>query len=45
LASWSDPITVGDIRAPNLLVMSALTRLKADKKTGIPNDLMAEYYS
>ncbi|CDW72532.1 fad fmn-binding family protein [Stylonychia lemnae] len=39
------PIKMGDLILPNRIVMAALTRMRADKKTGIPNELHAQYYS
>jgi len=38
-----DSLQVGDLRLPNRIIMSPLTRARAGE-TRIPNDLMAEYY-
>lgn len=40
-----EPYTLGDLVLPNKFIMASLTRVRADPKTGIPNDLMADYYS
>ena len=34
-----DEITVGDLKLPNRIMMAALTRMRADPATGVPNDL------
>lgn len=39
-----DPITIGDLQLPNRIFMSPMTRGRSDPG-GIPNSLMAEYYS
>lgn len=39
------PLKVGDLTLSNKISMSAMTRLRADPKTDIPNDLHVEYYS
>ena len=36
---------VGDVQIPNRFVMAALTRVRCDKKTGVPNDLHVKYYA
>lgn len=38
-----DPITIGDLKLPNRIVMAPLTRLRAGE-TNLPNALMVEYY-
>ncbi len=38
-----DPITVGDLRLPNRIIMAPLTRCRASEGR-VPNDLMREYY-
>ena len=38
-----DPITVGDLRLPNRVIMAPLTRCRASEGR-VPNDLMAAYY-
>ena len=40
-----DPLVAGDLRLPNRILMSPLTRLRADLPGHIPNALMAEYYA
>ena len=44
MPSLFDPITIGDIDAPNRVIMAPLTRLRAGP-TAIPNALMAQYYT
>ncbi len=39
-----DPLTVGDLRLPNRILMAPLTRSRAGDSR-IPNQLMAEYYA
>lgn len=39
------PLKVGDITLPNRIAMAAMTRLRADPKTDVPNDLHVEYYT
>lgn len=39
-----DPIQMGDLALPNRMVMSPLTRCRADRGR-VPNALMAEYYT
>ena len=39
-----DPLTIGDIRLPNRVIMAPLTRLRAGEGK-VPNGLMAEYYA
>jgi len=43
--SLFDQVQVGDITLSNRIVMAAMTRLRADPKTGVPNDLHVKYYS
>jgi 2,4-dienoyl-CoA reductase-like NADH-dependent reductase (Old Yellow Enzyme family) len=38
-----DPITIGDLRLPNRVIMSPLTRSRAGSER-VPNTLMAQYY-
>jgi 2,4-dienoyl-CoA reductase-like NADH-dependent reductase (Old Yellow Enzyme family) len=40
-----DPLTVGELRLPNRIVMSPLTRSRATGGGRVPNALMAEYYT
>jgi len=35
----------GDLILPNKFVMASLTRIRCDPKTGVPNDLLVDYYS
>ncbi|EAR92637.2 FAD/FMN-binding family oxidoreductase (macronuclear) [Tetrahymena thermophila SB210] len=37
--------SLGSIKTKNRIIMAGMSRLRADPKTNIPNDLMAEYYS
>jgi 2,4-dienoyl-CoA reductase-like NADH-dependent reductase (Old Yellow Enzyme family) len=43
--SLLDPITVGELRLPNRVIMSPLTRARATGGARVPNALMAEYYA
>merc|ERR1711976_432809 len=40
-----EPFKLGDLTLPNRIIMSPMTRCRADYKTGIPTELHAEYYS
>lgn len=42
---YFEPAKLGSIQLKNRMIMAGMSRLRADPKTGIPNDLMAEYYS
>lgn len=44
MTSLFDPLLLGDISLPNRIIMSPLTRCRADEGR-VPNALMAEYYS
>lgn len=44
MPSLFDPIEVGDLKLPNRIFMSPLTRCRAIDRR-IPNDLMVEYYA
>ena len=39
-----EPITVGDLRLANRVIMAPLTRTRADEPGRLPNDLMRDYY-
>jgi 2,4-dienoyl-CoA reductase-like NADH-dependent reductase (Old Yellow Enzyme family) len=39
-----DPISLGELRLPNRIIMAPLTRCRADNPGRVPNALMAEYY-
>jgi 2,4-dienoyl-CoA reductase-like NADH-dependent reductase (Old Yellow Enzyme family) len=39
-----DPITIGDLRLPNRIIMAPLTRARAIGGARVPNALMAKYY-
>ncbi len=39
-----DPVSLGELRLPNRIVMAPLTRSRADSEGRVPNALMAEYY-
>lgn len=43
--SWSDSLELGKYKLKNRVVLAALTRCRADPKTGVPNDLHVEYYT
>jgi 2,4-dienoyl-CoA reductase-like NADH-dependent reductase (Old Yellow Enzyme family) len=40
-----EPITVGELRLPNRIIMAPLTRNRANMPGRIPNGLMREYYA
>ena len=39
------PVKVGDVEWANRVVVAALTRMRCDPTTHVPNDLLKEYYS
>lgn len=39
------PYKLGDLELSNRAAMASMTRQRCDKATGIPNDLLVEYYS
>ncbi|MDK2126400.1 alkene reductase [Parachitinimonas caeni] len=39
-----DPLTVGELKLPNRIIMAPLTRTRADAPSRVPNALMREYY-
>lgn len=39
-----EPVRIGDLELPNRVIMAPMTRCRAEPGTGIPTDLMAEYY-
>lgn len=43
MVTWQDPILVGAIELQNRLVMSPMTRNRADRE-GVPTPMMVEYY-
>jgi len=44
-APFFEPLTLGSLTLKNRIVMPPLTRQRADPLTGVPNDLMLEYYT
>ena len=44
MPTLSDPVILGDLTLKNRVVMSPLTRCRADEGR-VPNRLMAEYYA
>ena len=44
MPSLLDPLTIGDLRLPNRVVMAPLTRARATGGGRVPNALMAAYY-
>ena len=42
--SWFDKINVGAIESRNRIFLASLTRMRADKETGVGNDMIIEYY-
>ncbi|MBU3758776.1 MAG: alkene reductase [Candidatus Omnitrophica bacterium] len=46
MASLLDPLTIGELRIPNRVIMAPLTRCRASGTDGrVPNDLMSTYYA
>lgn len=45
MSNLFDPLSLGELRLPNRIVMSPLTRCRAVGGERIPNDLMREYYT
>ena len=45
MPSLLDPITVGDLRLPNRVIMAPLTRCRASGGGRVPNSMMAQYYA
>jgi len=43
-ASWTSNLKIGELTLKNRIILSAMTRRRAEKNY-IPNQLMAEYYS
>lgn len=43
--TFCTPLKLGDLTLPNRVIMSPLTRSRANNKGRIPNALMAEYYA
>ena len=39
-----DPITIGDLRLPNRIIMAPLTRNRSSGPGRVPNALMRDYY-
>ena len=42
--SWFDNLNLGPLKLKNRMLMAPLTRMRCDRKTSIPNDLLVEYY-
>lgn len=40
-----DPITMGDLKLPNRIIMAPLSRTRATAQGRVPNAMMAEYYA
>lgn len=38
------PVKLGSIQLKNRVIMAAMTRTRADPITGVPSDMMADYY-
>jgi 2,4-dienoyl-CoA reductase-like NADH-dependent reductase (Old Yellow Enzyme family) len=45
MPSLFDPVTFGDFRLPNRVVMAPLTRNRSSGPGRVPNDLMRDYYA
>ena len=39
-----DPITIGDLRLPNRILMAPLTRNRSSGAGRVPNAMMRDYY-
>jgi N-ethylmaleimide reductase len=39
-----EPLSLGDVKLPNRILMAPLTRMRATAPDDVPNDLMLEYY-
>jgi N-ethylmaleimide reductase len=44
IPEWSTPLKLGEYTLKNRVVLAAMTRMRCDTKTGIPNNLLVEYY-
>jgi 2,4-dienoyl-CoA reductase-like NADH-dependent reductase (Old Yellow Enzyme family) len=44
MSTLFDPITIGELRLPNRIIMAPLTRARATGGARVPNALMAQYY-
>ena len=44
MTSLFDPLTLGDLKLDNRVLMAPLTRMRATPPGDVPNDLMVEYY-
>ena len=44
MTSIFEPLSVGDLKLANRVVMAPLTRMRATPPGDVPNDLMVEYY-
>ena len=44
MTSLFEPLSVGDLKLANRVVMAPLTRMRATPPGDVPNDLMVEYY-
>lgn len=42
--TWFDSFKLGPLTLKNRMLVAPLTRMRCDKKTSIPNDLLIEYY-
>jgi 2,4-dienoyl-CoA reductase-like NADH-dependent reductase (Old Yellow Enzyme family) len=38
-------LKVGELTIPNRIIMAAMTRMRCDNATKVPNDLLATYYA
>ena len=38
-------LKVGELTIPNRVIMAAMTRMRCDNATKVPNDLLATYYA
>lgn len=44
MTSLFEPLSIGDLKLANRIVMAPLTRMRATQPGDVPNDLMIEYY-
>lgn len=42
--AWNQPINLGKYVLKNRVMLAAMTRMRCDPQTGVPNDLLVEYY-
>lgn len=38
-------LKLGELTIPNRIIMAAMTRMRCDNETKVPNNIVADYYS